>query len=67
MRAYIFGLVAGPFLLLGAAYIVNERGPEQCETRHIVSADGHLAAVRSCSGALGLVTREPELIAVLRN
>jgi hypothetical protein len=65
MKAYLFGLVLGPFLLLGAAYLVNERGPEQCETRHIVSANGHLAAVRSCSGALGLVTRGPESIAYL--
>jgi hypothetical protein len=65
MKAYIFGLVAGPFLLLGAAYLVNERGPEQCETRHVLSADGLLAAVQSCSGGLGLATREPELIAYL--
>jgi hypothetical protein len=65
MKAYIFGLVLGPFLLLGAAYVLNERGPEHCETRHVASATGHLAAVRSCSGGLGLATREPELIAVL--
>jgi hypothetical protein len=63
MRAYIFGLVAGPFLLLGTAYVVNERGPETCETLHVWSVTGQLTAVRSCSGGLGLATREPELIA----
>jgi hypothetical protein len=63
MRAYIFGLVAGPFLLLGAAYVLNERGPETCEARYVRSVAGQIAAVRSCSGGLGLTTREPELIA----
>jgi hypothetical protein len=65
MKAYLFGLVAGPFLLLGAAYVINERGPEQCEPRHVLSASGQLSAVRTCRGRLGLSTREPELIARL--
>lgn len=62
MRAYIFGLIAGPFLLLGAAYVINERGPETCGTLHVRSVAGQLTVVRSCSGGLGLATREPELI-----
>ena len=65
MRAYLIGAVAGPFLLLAAAYIANQHGPESCEVRRDITFNGHLVAVQSCTGGLGLVTREPQIIARL--
>lgn len=65
MRAYLIGLIAGPFIVLAATYALNQRGPEKCDRRSDISFRGRPVSVESCTGALGLVTREPRIVAFL--